>query len=60
MTRFEKWISKQDRFKIVCEKSVCKDCILSPVCASSSDWGEECEAYLDEEVDDEESTKRTD
>lgn len=64
MTRFEKWARQQDRVDIICGRSVCDNCILFSVCKREidckSDWKDACEAYLDEEVDDEESTKRTD
>lgn len=72
MTRFEKWIAQQDegkRAEMICSVSKCSDCPIKPACASvdssvngyrDEEWIKTCEAYLDEEVDDEKSHKRTD
>lgn len=67
MTRFEKWARQQDRAKLICSSQfMCDDCVLKPVCDRDiagelkGDRWEECEKYLDEEADDEESTKRAD
>lgn len=61
MTRFEKWISQQDRVDLICNDKnrwLCKGCVLLPVCdkykyarESEKAFRDECEAYLDEEVD---------
>lgn len=76
MTRFEKWIAKQvekwlakqGKVNIIChaDSVFCERCVILPVCDKYKDRGsvegfrDEAEAYLDEEVEDEESVKRTD
>lgn len=68
MTRFDKWISGQSRARIICDLyDSCEECPLCEFCknilrmpAEDIDefyerWAKACEAYLDEEVGDEES-----
>lgn len=60
-TRFDKWIAGQSRVDIICEYYLeCEKCILFPICDKYRDYCEkpkkfyeECEAYLDEEVEEE-------
>lgn len=59
MTRFEKWLSQQDRVDLICNNNdsciSCEECILFRICDKYKYIGEgfrdEAEAYLNEEVD---------
>jgi len=65
MTRFEKWLAQQDegmRAEMICSVSMCSNCPIKSACVSvdqsvsgyrDEEWAKACEAYLDEEVEEE-------